>query len=234
MKKHIPNCITLCNICCGVAAIILALKGAFLVSFLAMLAAAVFDFLDGMVARAIHAYSEVGRELDSLCDVVSFGVAPAMMLWGLLEYSTAPLWARIFVFAIVPASALRLAIFNVDTSQSSSFRGLPTPACAIFAGSIAAWADVDRVFGSVLCQNWWFIIGAAVVLAGLLVSRIPMFSLKIHSLKWSENKELYCFGVLVLAVIIPLIFLRYPWPSAICALFALYIGWNLIKGILSR
>ena len=188
MKKHIPNIITCLNLTSGTCAVILALWGLFHQAFCFIMIAAVFDFLDGACARALSAYSLVGRELDSLSDLVSFGLAPALMMFNWYYKTTLipggnPSVLAFAALLTVPFSALRLAKFNCDNRQSHSFLGLPTPACAMIAASLVSYADIcalrnlDTTVGA-LASSAWFIPVLAVVLSTLLISEIPMFSAK--------------------------------------------------------
>ena len=140
VKKHIPNSITAMNLLSGVIAVIFTFEGRLDVAFYLMLLAAVFDFCDGLCARLLHAYSDIGKELDSLSDMVSFGVLPALMLHVLMRMSGMDCWLCWVPLAIAVFSALRLAKFNIDERQGSSFLGLATPACAIICGSLACLA----------------------------------------------------------------------------------------------
>lgn len=188
MKKHIPNIITCLNLISGTCAVILALWGLFHQAFCFILAAAVFDFLDGACARALKAYSIVGRELDSLSDLISFGLAPALMMFNWYYKTTLipdgnPSVLAFAALLTVPFSALRLAKFNCDNRQSHSFLGLPTPACAMIAASLISYADICSIRNldtciSGLASSVWFIPALAVVLAILLITEIPMFSAK--------------------------------------------------------
>ena len=194
MKKHIPNTITSMNLFSGCIAIVMAFQGAFIWVVFWVILAAIFDFFDGMTARALKAYSIIGKELDSLADVVSFGVAPAMAVFILLrDYavyseSLTPVQSYIpyFAFIIPVFSALRLAKFNIDERQTTSFLGLPTPANALF------W--ISYVYGvqsvSVVNSAFWFLtLALAVILSLLMVSEIPMFSFKLNNLKLRGNEK---------------------------------------------
>ena len=143
MKKHIPNTITCCNLISGCAATVFAIYGVPELALSLIILGAVFDFFDGMSARLLHVSSEIGKELDSLADVVTFGVAPSSILYwylGMIDYPAflEPMREVVPFFAYVLAafSALRLAKFNLDTRQTTSFIGLPTPADALFWGSL--------------------------------------------------------------------------------------------------
>ncbi|MBO7480363.1 MAG: CDP-diacylglycerol--serine O-phosphatidyltransferase [Bacteroidales bacterium] len=185
MRRHIPNIITCLNLVCGSAAVILALWGYWWPAFCFILAGAVFDFCDGAAARLLDAYSDIGKELDSLSDMVTFGLAPALMLfsWYYKVNTDYPTWVAFVALIIAPLSAVRLARFNLDDRQKTGFIGLPTPALAMIAASAVAYSHicvrngVDALLPSLLCSSW-FIPVASVLLALLLVSRIPMFSLK--------------------------------------------------------
>jgi CDP-diacylglycerol--serine O-phosphatidyltransferase len=171
----IPNIVSLLNLACGCVAAAAAMHGHLFAAFWWVAAAAVFDFLDGLVARLTRQYSDIGRELDSLCDVVSFGVAPAAVL--------AAMGGGWWAIALVLFSALRLAKFNVDTSQKDSFVGLPTPACALLVCSLGA--------ATVLPQ--WAVYALLGVLCVLLVCPLRMFSLKFAGFGWRGNELRYCF-----------------------------------------
>lgn len=145
--------------------------------------AAVMDFLDGFAARLLHAYSDMGKELDSLCDCVSFGVAPAMILFSTLEQYGNPQWISWAALIIPVFGALRLAKFNIDTRQTSSFIGLPIPANAIFW--IGYTALCHQKAGS-LCE-WWFVLPVLLLESWLMLSPLPLFSLKFKTWGWKGN-----------------------------------------------
>ncbi|MDE6300735.1 MAG: CDP-diacylglycerol--serine O-phosphatidyltransferase [Muribaculaceae bacterium] len=189
----IPNTITLCNLLSGCVAIFMAFHleeqfgslSGLQWTWIAIAAAAMFDFCDGASARGLGAYSPLGKELDSLSDLVSFGVAPGLMMLNLgLQYSQHP-WLCFSALLIPAFGALRLAKFNIDTTQSDSFRGLPIPANAIFWIGLSAWIDAHGFFGSA---------GLAVIIvliSTLMISNMPMFSLKFHNFDFRENFRRY-------------------------------------------
>ncbi len=153
-EKHIPNSITSCNLICGCISIHYAMSGALTMALLFIVLGAVFDFFDGFAARLLGVASPIGKELDSLADVVTFGVAPAAMVFTLLSQhsrcsanGSCPLGMILpyTAFLIAAFSALRLAKFNLDTRQSHSFIGLPTPANALFWGSLAVWLSQTSI-----------------------------------------------------------------------------------------
>lgn len=216
MKRHIPNALTCCNLLCGCLATGAACYQLLDYAMGFIVLGAVFDFFDGFAARLLHVSSPIGKELDSLADVVTFGVAPAAMTLSLLMLTSSYLfnekgeyaWATFLPFLallIPPFSALRLAKFNLDTRQTTSFIGLPTPANALF------WAGL-----SVTITNFFFTLNftqthalllyillllLVVISCWLLVSEIPMFALKFKHFGWHGNEVRYIF-VLLCAVLI--------------------------------
>ena len=183
IRKHIPNTITCMSLVSGCIATVMALQGNLLWAAIWIIIAAVFDFMDGFAARLLKAYSPMGKELDSLSDMVSFGVAPGMIVFWMLSQASLPLGE------IGRFSGLRLAKFNIDERQTISFIGMPVPAHALFwasAGySLAPLAQVKPVL--------FIVVTLVVALATslLLVSEIPMFSLKIKSVAWKGNERRY-------------------------------------------
>lgn len=187
IKKHIPNFITCLNLFSGCVAVLLAFNGNYQGAFIAILVAAVFDFLDGFAARLLKAYSPMGKELDSLADMVSFGLAPGIIVFSLLTETKIFEWLPYLAFLIPVFSGLRLAKFNIDERQTSSFIGMPTPANAIF------WAGLAFSFTPFLVSNGWILIVLTVLFSYLLVAEIPMFALKVKNLVWKENQIQYIF-----------------------------------------
>lgn len=237
---HIPNFITSLNLASGFTAIIFAATGETVTASWLILAAMIFDFLDGFSARMLKAYSHIGKELDSLADVVSFGVAPGIIIYTLLRNSFsagAPSDINadslntiliIAISAIMPVcAALRLAIFNIDETQAKTFKGMPTPANALAVISIvisvqySASASVIYFAGSPV-----LLIIFTVVLSLLMVSRIPLLSLKMSNLKLKGNEGRYIMIVLILIAFAisgiaaaPLIIPIYILASAAARLF---------------
>ncbi len=183
--------LTCLNLVSGCIACTFALQGLLYYAAVFVLVAAVFDFCDGFVARFLHAYSPIGKELDSLADEVSFGVAPGMVLFYTLAQAAFPQQSYLpYVAFVIPAfSALRLAKFNIDTRQATSFLGLPVPANALF------WVSGLYATQPLMSANVILYTAVALALAGvtsfLLVSEVPMFSLKIKSLAWKGNELRY-------------------------------------------
>ena len=205
MKRHIPNIITCCNLLCGTIAVMLAAEGLFHCAFGMILLGALFDFFDGMSARALKVNNPIGKEIDSLADVITFGLAPSVMLMQAIRLSTensnyAWGWWSSVALIMAAFSALRLAKFNIDERQTSSFLGLATPANAIF------WASLIAAFPEMASwAQWlpWAMLAVAALSCWLLVSELPFFSLKFKNLSWQDNSIRYIFligCVLVIAL----------------------------------
>lgn len=160
-------------------------------------AAAVFDFCDGAAARLLHATSSIGKELDSLSDLVSFGMAPGLLMYNTMSHFNGELWAAYAALIIIVLGAVRLARFNVDDSQSVTFSGLPIPANAIFWIGACSWINANGYPGDAV------IVAAILIISGLMVAPIRMFSLKFHNFAWRENLKRY---VIILAAISFVIF----------------------------
>ena len=230
--KYIPNTITSMNLLCGVLGVIATFSGRLDAAFCLMLAAAVCDFLDGFSARLLKAYSDIGKELDSLSDMISFGVLPSLMMYSLVNQMNPGSWLRFAPLAVAVFSGLRLAKFNVDERQTESFIGLATPSCASLCGSLAyymtkcpqstlaAWAGLK-----------WSIPVISVILSALLVSEIPMFSMKFK--KGADGKvkigtERMVFAAFALIEIVMTVILKQDWSFAIILIFMTYILMNLL------
>ena len=181
LRKHIPNQITSLNLIFGLVGVVFALRNRLDMAFYCMLAASVCDFLDGLAARLLGAYSDMGKELDSLCDLVSFGFLPALMLCVLMQlyrFDESPVcWLPL---ALTLFSALRLAKFNVDPRQSSGFLGLPTPAAALLCGALCCYCCHTPLEFLSTWVSGAFIPLLTLCLCILLVSEVPMFSFKMH------------------------------------------------------
>ncbi|WP_106831836.1 CDP-diacylglycerol--serine O-phosphatidyltransferase [Parabacteroides pacaensis] len=196
ITKHLPNTLTCLSLISGCVACTLALQGQLYYAAVFVIVAAVFDFCDGFAARMLHAYSLLGKELDSLGDMVSFGVAPGMVLFQTLSLAAPELpWGKVALYIpylafIIPTfSGLRLAKFNIDTRQTTSFLGLPVPANALFWVSVC-YATQLLIPENVILYTIVVVI-VAIITSFLLVSEIPMFSLKIKSLAWKGNELRY-------------------------------------------
>ncbi len=197
IKKHIPNTITCCNLISGCVAIAYAFSGNIELSFTWIIIGAVFDFFDGMSARLLNVSSPIGKELDSLADVVTFGVAPSTILFSELSVMSYPAILEplrpilpFTAYIMAAFSALRLAKFNLDERQALGFIGLPTPANALFWGSLiigaGKWLEATPFMV-------FFLLGGILISSWLMVSEIPMFALKFKEWGWKGNQVKYIF-----------------------------------------
>ena len=234
--KQIPNTITSMNLLCGALGVIAAFKGWMDTAFYLMLAGAVCDFCDGLAARALKAYSPMGKELDSLADLITFGFLPSIMLYRCMDFYHPREWFCYIPLIIVVFSALRLARFNVDDRQSENFIGLATPACALICGSFAyiSQFDINNIVG-VFTESKWLIPACSGVLSLLLISEIPMFSMKFKkdtpsSLKWTR---IMFIAVAVVALAVTLIIGQH-FSHAILFIFITYILMNIVSAIFKR
>ena len=224
--RHIPNTITSMNLLCGVMGVIFTLEGQLQVAFPLMLAGAFFDFCDGLAARLLKAYSPIGKELDSLSDLVTFGLLPSVMLY---KTTASGGWQLYVCLVLVVFSALRLAKFNVDERQESNFIGLATPASAMLCGSLTYFVAVHPETGLArLAGSLWFLPVLALVLSLLLVSEIPMFGMKIGKGKKLLDAKRIVFLSLSLASILAVILLGWNWSLAIFLIFSIYLLENLL------
>ena len=230
--RHIPNTITSMNLLCGVMGVIFAFKGELSMAFYMMLAAAACDFLDGFSARLLNAYSDMGKELDSLADLISFGLLPALMFHRRMIEGGVTGFCAYIPLIICVFSALRLAKFNVDTRQTENFLGLPTPACAMWCGSLIYSADHGVASMANMLHDTLIIPVSAVILAFLLVSEIPMFSLKFKKGSAFNRIRIY-FLVFVAAVAVATFILKFNWSYIILITFTCYILMNLVNALLS-
>jgi CDP-diacylglycerol--serine O-phosphatidyltransferase len=216
------------NLFSGCIAAVMAFNSRYELAMTFIVLSAVFDFFDGMLARLLKAPSAIGKELDSLADDVSFGVAPALIAFSLLRepslsYPAALEGAREYLpyaaFIIAVFSALRLAKFNIDERQTSSFIGLPTPANALFWGALAAGSHETVVENG----NALLILVLVIIFSLLLTSELPMFSLKFKNLSWQSNKTTYIF------LIISAILIAALGVTGFAAAILLYIVMSVVK-----
>lgn len=233
ITKHIPNTITSMNLLSGVMGVICAMQGEMGLAFAFMLAATVFDFCDGLSARLLDAYSSIGKELDSLADMVSFGVLPAIMLEQTMGESVG--LVRYIPLLLAAFSALRLAKFNVDERQTSNFLGLPTPSSAMVSGSLCCYVYFcPQSFLAAWAHGSWFLPVLAIVLSLLLVSEIPMFGMKVkkgHKLLDAKRIVFLAVAVGVLAVTIVL---DAHFSVAVFIIFSFYVLENLLLTLIAR
>jgi len=233
ITRHVPNTITLLNLVVGCLSIASAFEGNLLLAAYLIVVAACFDFLDGLAARILKSYSPLGKELDSLADAVSFGVAPSVILYQLLKAVLAVPYDEGFAtghtilvipFIMAAFSALRLAMFNVDSRQTTSFIGLPTPANALYtAGLVLGLYSPYHSLFHPLVSSASAIVVMVLVQSALLVSPIPMFSLKLKSLRWGEAGVQIIFFALSCALILLL------GVAALAPIILLYLSISLVS-----
>jgi CDP-diacylglycerol--serine O-phosphatidyltransferase len=229
IKKHIPNAITCANLFSGCIGIVYAFNGALEMAAYFVLLSGIFDFFDGFAARLLHVKSNIGKELDSLADMVSFGFLPGVVMFQLLTASNAnSVYLPYFGFIITVFSALRLAKFNIDTRQTEDFIGLNTPMNTLF---IVSLPFIQKNYPSII-GSAPLLIGLIIVLSWLLVSEIKIFSLKFSSFAWQKNKIKYIFLILSALLIIFLNFLAVPLILIlyICLSFVHFRSIPRIKG----
>jgi len=217
--KHLPNALTCCNLICGVLGIIFLWEGDHVPAAYFVWAACLFDFFDGFAARLLKISSPIGKELDSLADLISFGALPALFIYKLLaSYETTPPYLPYIAILIVVCSAIRLAVFNIDETQSDSFRGLPTPANALFLTSLPFLQF--QAFDALFTPLGLTII--TVLFSILLVSRFELFALKFKDFTWGQNKLRFTF--LLISVLLFVVLHLAALPLIIILYIALSLG----------
>ncbi|MBI1185595.1 CDP-diacylglycerol--serine O-phosphatidyltransferase [bacterium] len=247
MKNYIPNLITLGNLLCGFYGIVFVHSGNLSLGTLMVLAAAFLDFWDGFLARALNAKTAIGAQLDSFADLVSFGVLPALILVELFNLAAADeRWAHVYhtggtlsmglIFVVYPiAAALRLAIFNVSTKQTDSFRGLPTPAAAMFISSFG-FLYTKGMFGHAVLNSpldayttsALALVASALAISALMLLPIPLISLKFKTFDFSQNafRYLLILGAVILAVFFGML--------AMQLIVLLYLLLSIIQNIVKK
>lgn len=224
MLRHVPNALTSCNLLCGSIGTVYVLEGhqAYPAAYFVWMAL-LFDFLDGYAARTLKVNSALGKELDSLADVVSFGLLPSVLIYSLIKEQTVSFFVPLVAFVIVICSALRLARFNIDETQTDSFKGLPTPANALFLTGLPFLPSGVKDF---LFQPAPLVV-VAIAFSLLLVSRVDLFALKFKDFSWAGNKLQFTF--LAVSVIL-LVILKF---AAIPLIIIFYILLSLSKVVAS-
>ncbi|WP_037575050.1 CDP-diacylglycerol--serine O-phosphatidyltransferase [Sporocytophaga myxococcoides] len=230
IKKHIPNFITCLNLLSGCIGITEAFKGNLVNAALLIIAGAVFDFFDGFIARLVKASSPIGKDLDSLADVITFGLLPGLILFNLLTINSNLPLAINYIPLIVPVfSALRLAKFNNDPRQTGSFIGVPTPANALLIGSLPLITEFNSDLNlNFIILNPYFIISLSIIMSLLLISEIPLFALKFKTFKWKDNQIIYIF------LLISLILLLLIKVAAIPLIVILYVILSVINNLMLK
>jgi CDP-diacylglycerol--serine O-phosphatidyltransferase len=218
MIRHIPNTLTSLNLLSGAIGIVAVFEGWAAPAAYFVWIACVFDFFDGFTARALKVSSPIGKELDSLADVISFGMLPAVIMYSMMKPVVDDYYSFL-AFSIVVFSAIRLAVFNVDETQRESFRGLPTPANALLITALplqSGWmADI--------LSNSWVLVIIILVSSWLLVSPIELFALKFKNYSWKDNKTRYLF------LLITLLVLAFFQAQALPLVILIYIGLSLVQ-----
>jgi len=219
--RYIPNFLTICNLLSGCLGIVFVAEGSLNAGAYMIWLAAFLDFFDGLTARALKAYSNIGGELDSLADMVSFGVLPSFIVYELLKISLPPslYYLSFMAFIIAAFSAIRLAIFNVDTRQTTSFIGLPTPASALLFSALPL-SNIPIVQS--LMNNTYFLILLVILISYLLVARIELMAFKFKNFSWQDNKLKYIFMIISLAMVFLLNIVAIPLVIVFYILISLF------------
>ena len=223
MKKHIPNLITLLNLLSGCIALVFVSQDNFWFAFYFVCLGIFFDFFDGFFARILKVQSPLGVQLDSLADMVTSGVVPGFVMFKMLSELSSDAFLPYFGFIITLGSCYRLAKFNIDTRQTDSFIGLPTPANALFILSLPL---ISQVFVADLLSNVWVLMGISILSAFILNAELPLFSLKIKNFSLAKYKLQIAF--LILAVILLLVFQMLGLPLVIL-LYVLLSAFNTMQ-----
>lgn len=228
LKRNLPNILTLANLSAGVLAIIALFEGRMELIYWLLGASLLFDLLDGLVARALKVHSELGLQLDSLADMVSFGLAPGIALFLTFQQASQggePLPEFLpYLALLVPVfSALRLARFNIDDRQDENFIGLPTPANAVLIYSICVWAfSTDNATTEAILLHPFFLSTLAIVSSLLLVAEMPLLSFKFKERGWKANR-----GRIILAALIAVVFTIFRF-RALAFIIPLYLLISLL------
>ncbi|WP_372792917.1 phosphatidylcholine/phosphatidylserine synthase [Lutibacter sp.] len=242
-KKHIPNLITLLNLLSGTIAVLFAVHNELVMAAYLVFLGIILDFFDGFAARILNVQGELGKQLDSLADVVTSGVVPGIVMYQLLFNAVHKQWLDNlsceignwitfdqyhlhwipFVGLIITlAAAYRLAKFNIDERQTSSFIGLPTPAAALVVLSLPLILTFSsNGFANSMISNVWFLIAITVLISYLMNAEIPLFSLKFKDYSWKSNKVKFIFIALTVVLSVLLQFVAIPLVIAMYILISL-------------
>jgi CDP-diacylglycerol--serine O-phosphatidyltransferase len=217
MKKEIPNALTLANLLAGCIGIYYVMQGNLLFASYCIFVSLVCDFFDGFLARLLHAYSDLGKELDSLADVVSFGVLPSFILFSLVEQSCGSqctvgifgFYKPFLVFSLALMSAYRLAKFNIDTRQTDQFIGVPTPANGLLVASLPLILHFQPEFSPYILHFQGLLI-YSILMSYLLVSELPLMAFKFKTWGWASNQTRFLFLIYCVVIILLLKFAAFP------------------------
>ena len=240
LRQHIPNLLTLCNLALGFTSVVLAFENRLIIASWLILLAAGFDFLDGFAAKMLGAVSDLGKQLDSLADIISFGMAPAVIVFRLMEYALrnefayvglegASLLERFYQFSpmlLVLFAAIRLAAFNIR-KDTAGFMGLATPGAAILVAGLAmvVMARPESAFVVFLLRPFVLLV-MVLIISFLMILKVPMFSLKFQGFGWKGNEIRYFF--IAVSLILLIILQEIAWPVIILA----YLGLSFVSLIL--
>ena len=231
LKQHIPNTITCGNLVSGCLSILFLSMNMPVKAAIMIFVAGLFDFLDGFTARLLKAHSPIGADLDSLSDMVSFGIAPGfIMLWLMIKSFDLPsvVWYGInplacLAFLLPVFSAIRLAKFNIDDTQKTLFRGLPTPGMAIFVASLPlALAQLGHLTDGSL--GFWACLGITLVFSFMMVSNLRFFSFKMKSAKWKGNEVRWIFLIVAVAAVAIFRFVALPFVMVLYILLSIFFA----------
>jgi len=226
LKQHIPNTITCGNLVSGCLSILFVASGMPVKAAIMIFVAGLFDFLDGFAARMLHAHSPIGADLDSLSDVVSFGVAPGFIMYWLMSHAQHPEimlfgldLSTCIAFLLPVFSAIRLAKFNIDDTQKTSFRGIPAPGMAIFIASLPlALSQIGHLTDGAL--GYWVCLGITIIFSLMMVSNFRFFSFKMKSAKWKGNEVRWIFLIIALVSFVIFRFLALPFVMVVYVLLS--------------
>ncbi len=230
MKQHIPNAVTSANLLFGCLSILSAIQGDLITASTYIGISAVMDFFDGFVARLLHVSGELGKQLDSLADVVSFGVAPGFIFYGIAGKCFGDGFCIYqYTFLLIPVfSAIRLAKFNIDTRQSDSFIGVPTPANAMFIASLPLILTNDTYGVGVIIEHRWFVIFFPLLSAYLLVAELPLLALKFKHFKFKGNEGRF---VLIISCLLSVLAFKF---AGIALSIIIYILISIINNLVNK
>ena len=231
LKQHIPNAITCGNLVSGCLSILFLTHNMPVKAAIMIFVAGLFDFMDGFAARLLHAHSPIGADLDSLSDVVSFGVAPGFIMYWLMSRSfDLPQWCiaginmlPCLAFLLPVFSAIRLAKFNIDSTQKTTFRGIPAPGMAIFIASLPlALSQVHHLKDGVL--SYWVCLGIALIFSFMMVSRLRFFSFKMKSAKWNGNEVRWIFLLVTITSFVIFKWISLPFVMMFYVLLSIFFA----------
>lgn len=228
-NRHIPNVLTCLNLLCGCVGVVEAFHNNIIISCWLIGIALIFDFFDGFAARLLKVSSPIGRDLDSLADMVTFGLLPSIIIYQLLMQSIPDLmgiWKAYPAFLIAIFSAIRLAKFNNDPRQSDSFIGVPTPAAALLIASLPLIIFSDESWKPLIVNTNNLLI-LTVVMCYLLVSEIKLLALKFRSFGWKGNEARY--SLMILTVVLLLLFKVLAVPIIFVAYLGLSVAANMVE-----